>query len=272
MMTNIDPKKIINVAHAAAELLKKYYNESELIVEKKSDSSPVTIADKESSILISAELKKLYPNIPIVSEENNAQESLKIIKKHSQFWLIDPLDGTWSFIQKKANFTINIALIKDGKPIWGLIQSPMYNTAYYVDKKGNAVKDDGKNITKLSPKKISKSGIDFLVSNQNLDQKLQDFISQYKVKTITPVPGANKFTLMAEGEGDVYPRFKPTGLWDTAAGHALLNAVGGEVFDLEGQPLQYDGGNLENPHFIAVTDRSIIDFSRISLSSNNVYS
>lgn len=269
MKANINIKKVLGIAHSAAQLLLDYYDVEDLEVERKGDNSPVTVADKESSQFISEELKKIYPNIPVVSEENDKELSLNIIKKCPKFWLVDPLDGTWSFIQKKSYFTINIALVKDGKPIWGLIQSPIFKTAYYIDEKGKAVKSEGKSVVKMLSKKISKAGIDFLVSNRNLDQKLQDFISYFKVKTITPVPGAIKFALMSEGKGDIYPRFRATGLWDTAAGQALLNAVGGEVFDIKGHPLRYNGVSLNNPDFIAVTDKSFIDFSKVSLSLSN---
>jgi 3'(2'), 5'-bisphosphate nucleotidase len=100
--------------------------------------------------------------------------------------------------------------------------------------------------------------MDFLVSHQNLNQRIQDYINQFQVNTITPIPSSIKFALIAEGKGDIYPRFKRTCIWDTAAGHALLNSVGGDIVDLQGNSLLYNSGILENPDFIAISSLAIL--------------
>lgn len=261
---DLSQKKEINhllkTAQSACKLVLEYYNNhTDLEIESKNDNSPVTIADKKSSDLIIKSLHELNNRIPVISEENPDAQNLDIIKKHKTYWLIDPIDGTWSFIKKKGYFTVNIALIKNGEPIWGLVASPLDNSSiYYIDHEDHACKlSDGK--TKLlKPKKIYDKGFDFLVSHQNLNQKTQDLISKFKIQTITPIASSIKLAFMAEGIGHIYPRYKPTCIWDTAAGHALLKRIGGEVFDATTmKPLRYNNSTLLNPNFIAVSDIGI---------------
>jgi 3'(2'), 5'-bisphosphate nucleotidase len=249
---------IIKIAQESAHLIMGYYNSALPEAERKSDNSPVTIADKHASEYIIAELAKINASIPVVSEENKEEDNIAIIKKHQTFWLIDPIDGTWSFIRKKGEFTVNIALIVEGQAVWGLIANPQDGAVYYMDEHNQCIKLYQKKHLVISGKDCSDSGLDFLVSHQNLNQRIQDYIAQFPVKTITPIPSSLKFALMAEGKGDIYPRFKRTCIWDTAAGHALLTAIGGGIYKLSGEPLNYNSGILENPDFIAVSRKEIL--------------
>jgi 3'(2'), 5'-bisphosphate nucleotidase len=250
---------IVSLSIKVNNLLLSYYN-SEFKISHKSDDSPVTDADHSASELIIEQLHKITPGISVVSEENDLDENLAIIKEKSIYWLIDPLDGTSSFISKKGVFTVNIALIVNGIAVWGLISSPLDGTVYYNDLHSTAVyKFDGKTSSMVQPKPIQKNAIDFLVSHQNLNQNTQDFITHFKINTITPIPSAIKFALLAEGKGDIYPRFKDTCTWDTAAGQALLNAVGGDVVNVEGKSLRYNLPTVKNPHFIAISSMKLID-------------
>lgn len=256
-----DVQLIIKAAKAASKVILDYYNNQlDLEVESKDDNSPVTIADKKSSEIIIKHLHELNHRIPVISEENPEEENLNIIKTHKTYWLIDPIDGTWSFIRKKGYFTVNIALVKNGIPIWGLILSPLDdNAVYYIDHKMKACKEVNGKHQEISASHVTKKGYDFLVSHQNLNQKTQDFISKFKVHTITPLPSSIKMAFMTEGMGHIYPRFKRTCIWDTAAGHALLKSVGGEVYHGETfEPLMYnDPTTLLNPDFVAVSDAKI---------------
>lgn len=251
-LSKISIQEIVVAAKQAGDIILEHYND-EIEVIQKSDNSPVTLADKLSSEYIITVLEKLHPKIPIISEENDEKENLKILHKHKLFWLIDPLDGTWVFINKKGTFTVNIALIEDGAPIFGVLHSPLDNATYYNDEV-SAYKVTKKGCKKIQPKIPSKEGYDFLVSNVNINQSTSDFIGKYRVNTITPIPSSIKLALLAEGKGDIYPRYKPTYSWDTAAGHAILRAVGGEVYDISGEPLVYNRETLLNPSFIAVAD------------------
>jgi 3'(2'), 5'-bisphosphate nucleotidase len=251
--------ELVSLSVKANHLLISFYN-SEFKISHKKDHSPVTDADLAVSELIIAELTKITPGIKVVSEENDLNQNLDIIKNEKIFWLIDPLDGTSSFISKKGTFSVNIALIINGLAVWGLISSPLDGTVYYIAQDGMSVhKYDGESSIIIKPKKVDLKSIDFLVSHQNLNQNTQDFITKFNINTITPIPSGIKFALLAEGKGDIYPRFKDTCTWDTAAGHAILNAVGGDIVDLNGKSLRYNLPTISNPYFIAVSDICLID-------------
>ncbi len=253
-----DINALIDMTKEVCQIIMGYYKLLDKEVETKSDNSPVTIADRHASDFLTERLVKILPSLPVVSEEGNQTENIKIIKTCKKFWLIDPIDGTWSFIRKKGVFTVNIALIENGKPIWGLIANPQDNAIYYNSESGQCLKLLDDNIEILRAKEVSPRGVDFLVSHQNLNQRIQDYVNQFKINTITPIPSSIKFALIADGKGDIYPRFKRTCIWDTAAGHALLNSIGGDIIDLEGNSLIYNSGQLENPDFIAVSSLDIL--------------
>lgn len=242
---------IIKGASQAGQILMDYYNGGDNLVSHKEDNSPVSEADFASNQHICAMLQELTPNIAIVSEENDENENLKILKNARIFWLIDPLDGTWSYLERKGHFVINIALIVDGVPAWGLIESPLTGESFYMNQHKKCCYKSAQNEHSIIDfEKDFNDGIDFLVSQQNLDQRTQDFVNQYTIKTLTPISSALKFGLLANGIGDIYPRFKRTCIWDTAAGHAMLLACGGDIFDVNGDRLRYDG-SIYNPDFIA---------------------
>lgn len=262
MVRNIldfDLSKILALTFKVNELLVKYY-EADFEVFMKEDGSPVTNADKAASELIIKTLNNITPNVSVVSEENNNNDNLDIILKKELYWLIDPLDGTWSFIRRKGYFTINIALIYKGESIWGLIGSPLDNTVYFTGFDGKAYKQDSKGEKHvIQTKPININAVDFLISQRNIDDGFEEIIRNLKVKTVTPIPSAIKFALLAEGKGDVYPRFKNTCLWDTASGHAILTIMGGGIFNLQGVSLSYNTSEIINPSFIAISDAKFIN-------------
>lgn len=253
------PKQVAEIAKKAGTIVMTYYKKEDLDKSRKEDFSPVTEADIHSSEFIISELKKITPDTPVVSEENNVQDNLNIMNNYDEFWLIDPIDGTWSFIKGEGEFTVNIALIKNGAPIFGVIYSPLTNANYYNDMGGKAFKESNGIITEIFPNNSHDNGIDFLVSHQNLNQKMQDFVSKFEIKTVTPIPSSIKLALMAEGKGDIYPRFKPTSIWDTASGDAILRELGGGIMNAyTKEDLSYNT-QIENPHFIAYSSASLKD-------------
>jgi 3'(2'), 5'-bisphosphate nucleotidase len=254
---HLEIDKIVQIARDAGDIIMKYYEQSDIDIEQKDDKSPVTIADKKSSEFIVKELHKIHKNIPAISEEADANYNLDLMLKNKAYWLIDPIDGTWSFIRKRGVFTVNIGFIQNGQPIFGVIHSPLDGFTYYNIPTEGAFKTDGIQTNVINPNINNSGEYDFLVSHQNINQKTTDFVNKYKVKTITPIPSSIKLCMLAEGNGDIYPRFKPTYVWDTAAGHAILKEVGGEVYNAKGQPLTY-ATQLENPSFVAVASSSII--------------
>ena len=251
------PKEVADIAKRAGSIVMTYYKKEDLDKSRKEDFSPVTEADIHSSEFIISELGRITPEIPVVSEENKAQDNLKIMNNCDEFWLIDPIDGTWSFIKGEGEFTVNIALIFQGKPIFGVVFSPLNNTNYYNDMKGKAFKDIDGIVTEISPNRSHTDGIDFLVSHQNLNQKMQDFVSLFEIRTITPIPSSIKLALMAEGKGDIYPRFKPTSIWDTASGDAILRELGGGIVNAYTKTELVYNQQIENPHFIAYSNPAL---------------
>lgn len=249
--------KIIDACNESASILLKYFNsDADLEIESKKDSSPVTKADTESSDNLIRALPKIL-DLPVMSEENTQAVNLDILKNHNKFWLIDPLDGTWSYIRGRDTFVINIALIENGEPIWGMIGMPVQDKIYYIDEHDElCISHCGKS-HKIKQPAPNAERIDFLVSSRNLTQKLEDFINQFEHKTVTPLASAIKFCIIAEGNADIYPRFKPTYSWDTAAGHALLRNIDGTILDANTfKELKYNK-KLLNPDFIALRDKNI---------------
>ena len=249
--------RIVKVARDAGDIVMKYYDQSSLDIEQKDDKSPVTIADKKSSEFIEKELYKIHKNIVCITEEADQKYNTDLLLNNKSYWLVDPIDGTWSFIRKRGVFTVNIGFVRDGQPIFGVIHSPLDGSTYYNIPHEGSFKTDGVQTNQIFTKFGKKDAYDFLVSHQNINQKTSDFINTYPVKTITPIPSSIKLCMLAEGKGDIYPRFKPTYIWDTAAGHAILKEVGGEVYNTKNQPLTY-ATQLENPSFIAVAASTIV--------------
>ena len=241
---------VINIAKQAGKIILQYYSNEKIETKIKADSSPVSIADLESNDFICACLNKLYPNIPIISEENEDN----LIETGDSFWLIDPLDGTQSFLNKEDEFTVNIGLIKNSVPVLGVVYLPVKDAVYYVDVDNIPYKQIGNNAPVIiGARAVSGEGSKVLISTNADKIKLAQYLANKKVMQIIPAASALKICLIAEGEADLYPRFGPTMEWDTAAGHAILSAAGGSIKNLGGEELTYGHGNNKyyNPDFIA---------------------
>ena len=218
---------------------------SGLKVELKEDGSPVTNADKEISNLIYKKLTELTPDIPIICEEQPVSDI-----DTSIFWLVDPIDGTRSYIKQESSFTVNIGLVKNNVPTCGFIYQPEAAKLYYTDAQGKLiVEQDGKPL-EVADSVISDNYI-ATVSSHYLNLATRYFLTQHSIIDIVRVPSSIKLCLVAEGVADVYPRFGRTMEWDIAAGHALIRAAGGDIVDTYGKALSYGKPNFENPHFLA---------------------
>jgi 3'(2'), 5'-bisphosphate nucleotidase len=217
-----------------------------LNIQKKSDDSPVTNADQEISNFIYANLTKLSPNIPIICEE----QPLKNVDNERQFWLVDPIDGTKSYVKNMDSFTVNIALINNKVPVIGLIYQPMLKKLYFTDPEGKfCIEQNGENVELLERKTNSHIAV---VSSRNFNEKTKDYIKENNFSEIIAIPSSIKLCMIAEGSATVYPKFGPTMEWDIAAGHALINASSGKVIDKStGQELLYGKADFKNPDFIA---------------------
>ncbi len=268
-MRNDELKIAIEASIEAGKAIMSFYNQ-DFDVEIKSDNSPITKADKKANEIINSYLLKT--GIPIISEENKQIDFLER-KKWNTCWIVDPLDGTKEFIKKNGEFTVNIALIREGKPIIGVIYVPEKEILYFgsvqsrkaykliqIEKK---VKID--NIINLAeliePKKSSKI-IRVVGSRSHMNLETSKFIERLNLKhsnseiKIVSKGSSLKFCLMAEGEADVYPRYAPTMEWDTAAGHAICNAVGLKVISTKTkEELKYNKENLLNSYFLVSNER-----------------
>lgn len=252
---------LIETAWKAGQAEMKVYRE-DIVVETKSDSSPVTVADKAAEEIILSSLAVIAPDIPIVSEE--AASDGYIPETGDIFFLVDPLDGTKEFIRKSDEFTVNIALIENNEPVFGLVYAPALAEIYLTtgpEEVGLATLDPDQPVPALSqmqftPLKTNKAaddGIYAVASKSHMTVETSDYLDNYTVKGLKSIGSSLKFCLLAKGEADLYPRFGPTMEWDTAAGHAVLKAAGGCVLNVDGTPFQYgkkETGYL-NPFFIA---------------------
>ena len=218
-------------------------------VETKADRSPVTEADRAADRLIVMGLQAADPGIPVISEEST---STGPPPPDGRFWLVDPLDGTREFIARTGEFTVNIALIEDGRPVLGVLHAPVQGETFIADGLGQAVRIVGNGAPRpISARRAPAEGPAVIASRSHRDAETDAFIAGLGPARIESAGSALKFGLLARGEADVYPRFGRTMEWDTAAGHAILKAAGGHVRDLNGRELRYGKAGFVNPPFVA---------------------
>jgi len=252
----------IEASLKAGEAIMQVYN-TEFDVELKDDKSPLTIADKSANNIINSFLRPT--DIPIISEENK-QIDYSVRSSWDTCWIVDPVDGTKEFIKRNGEFTVNIALVNEGKPQLGVIYVPANKTLYFADvakksafkvvllEHNTSYEDILKKAQPLSPKNKS-NAIEVVGSRSHMNDDTLAFVKELKEQgkqvSIVSKGSSLKFCLVAEGNADIYPRFAPTMEWDTAAGQAICNAVGVEVISKETeQPLAYNKENLLNPWFV----------------------
>jgi len=243
--------QVIALAVEAGELILGHYR-TEFDVEHKDDRSPVTVADNEANALIVAGLKRIAPDIPVIAEESVEAGDVPDVSG-GIFWLVDPLDGTKEFINKRDEFTVNIALVIDRRPVLGVVHTPAQDRLYAGYGPGTATRRKPRGVpTPISARVPPREGIVVAASRSHANaEALDDFLDGRAVTDRIVAGSALKFCLVAEGTADLYPRFGTTMEWDTAAGHAVLNAAGGSVLTTEGGDFLYAKPEFRNPHFIA---------------------
>ena len=224
-------------------------------VSYKDDSSPVTLADQAAEDIILRDLNELTPEIPIVAEESASNGDIPDVA--DIFWLVDPLDGTKEFISGGTDFTVNIALIEDGKPTFGIIYTPALGDIYIARNPSTATLQKVVNgvcvgaETSIHVRKADTDNLTALASKSHLDDDTKAFLEDLGIKDKTSAGSSLKFCVVAVGDADIYPRFGPTMEWDIAAGHAILSAAGGSLTNPDGSPFQYSKPNFRNGAFIA---------------------
>jgi 3'(2'), 5'-bisphosphate nucleotidase len=242
------------LALEAGERILQVYHGPDFEVRAKGDASPVTEADEAADAVISAGLRAAFPDVPLITEEQAESHALSA----STFFIVDPLDGTKEFVQRRGDFTVNIAYVQDGVPTHGVVYAPAKGRLFYTLPDGQAVEETGPFGPAPGPTRALKvstpdnAALMVVASKSHRDQATDDYISRYAVKDMTSAGSSLKFCLLATGEADLYPRLGRTMEWDTAAGDAVLRGAGGHVvrFD-DHQPLSYGKPGWGNPFFIA---------------------
>ncbi len=245
-----DRDAVLQLGWKAAETLLFYYG-GDVAVQRKSDASPVTQADHASHAILREGLKHITPNIPIISEEDTQH---KDVSEAEYYWLVDPLDGTKSFIKGTDEFTINIGLMHHHRPVWGLLVVPVMGLAYMggVNESAQRINKAGETSQiRCAAEPAAGEAKQVLVSFSHMDSQTQAFVDALDVVETRPSSSAYKFCLIADGGAHIYPRFGPTMEWDTAAGHAIVEAAGGSVVNPDGSLFEYGKETLKNGAFIA---------------------
>jgi 3'(2'), 5'-bisphosphate nucleotidase len=243
------------LALAAGARIMEIYEGPDFEVKVKSDASPVTEADEAADALISEGLRAAFPGVALVTEEQAASHAQDV----SSFLIVDPLDGTKEFVNRRGDFTVNIAWVEAGVPVRGIVYAPARGRMFYTLPDGSAVEEEGpfdpETPGALRPLRVSEpdnAALMVVASKSHRDQATDDYISRYKVRDMTSAGSSLKFCLVASGEADLYPRLGRTMEWDTAAGHAVLAGAGGRVLRFDDlTPLAYGKPGFANPFFIA---------------------
>lgn len=253
-MLKYDKKKaVINLALEAGEQIMAIYAQ-DFEVNYKEDSSPLTQADLASHHCIVNGLRDLTPHIPVLSEESS--DNVKSDRMNwDTYWLIDPLDGTKEFLKKNDEFTINIALVTNHQPVFGVVHAPALKITYWGDKISGAfkVKDGIEKVITVRSRPAKSADWVILGSRSHQSDEFKAFMKDYADADIVSMGSSLKLCLVAEGKADLYPRLGLTAEWDTAASQAVVEAAGGHVLSVpEMKSLTYnkDDKSLINPHFL----------------------
>jgi 3'(2'), 5'-bisphosphate nucleotidase len=248
-------REMRRLALLAGDRIMEIYARPDFEVRAKSDDSPVTEADEAADALISAGLARAFPDVLIVTEEQSGTHT----RQARDFLIVDPLDGTKEFVNRRGDFTVNIAFVQNGVPVRGIVFAPARGRMFYTQANGRAVEEIGPFDPKtpgalqvLAVSAPDNSALNVVASKSHRDAATDAYIAKYAVRDMVSAGSSLKFCLVAAGEADLYPRLGRTMEWDTAAGHAVLAAAGGQVLRFDDHmPLTYGKPGYENPFFIA---------------------
>lgn len=253
---SIDHRSVVDIAVAAGAAIMEIYSQ-DFAVEHKDDRSPLTAADLASHHLIVDGLRRLTPELPVLSEES-ASIAWEERRGWTRYWLVDPLDGTREFVKKNGEFTVNIALIENGETVFGVVYAPALEELHYGIRGVGAFVRDGDEDVPILSRKPASPPLRVAASRSHLDERTAAAMRRMGEVESQGLGSSLKFCRIAEGRMDVYPRFGPTSEWDTAAAQCVLEAAGGAVLTLDGQPLRYNHKeSLLNPDFIALGDAGL---------------
>ena len=258
-------ERVRDIALRAGEAILAVYN-SDFAVDRKEDTSPVTEADRRAEVLILEAIRREVTDaFPIVAEEEMAEGAMTQINA-GPFWLVDPLDGTKEFIKRQGEFTVNIALIENGRPQLGVVHAPAIGSTYWGSRHGAFATTGGARPWRIACRPMPEKGLVAVASKSHRDRdanphseanpkshrnpELEAFLAWFDLAESISSGSSIKFCLVAAGRADLYPRTGRTMEWDTAAGHAVVQFAGGSVTDMANRELTYGKPGFENPHFI----------------------
>ncbi|MEE4175031.1 MAG: 3'(2'),5'-bisphosphate nucleotidase CysQ [Xanthomonadales bacterium] len=255
----------VRIARDAGDAILEVYAEP-FEVMTKDDDSPLTRADLASHRVIVDRLRALTPNIPVLSEESEGITDAERLS-WSRYWLIDPLDGTKEFVNRNGEFTVNIALIDNHRPVLGVVHVPVSGQSYAGLVGIGAWRRDGEEEpTEISTRRPPASPPVVVGSRSHANPKLEACLAPIGAVELVSMGSSLKFCRVAEGAADLYPRLGPTSEWDTAAAQAVVEAAGGQVLELDGQPLAYNRKeSILNPYFLVAGDPGADWASRLDL-------
>ena len=245
---------IIAISRRAGAAINRIYREDFEVVQKQ-DASPLTQADLASHCLIRDALLALTPDIPFLSEESAALDYASRAN-WSEYWLVDPLDGTKEFIKRNGEFTVNIALVRDHEPVMGVVHVPVSGMTYWGMTGAGAMRvDRNGHAQAISVRRPCPDPAVVVGSRSHANPRLEQHLAALGSYELVSMGSSLKFCLVAEGKADFYARLGPTSEWDTAAAHAVVTAAGGQVVTLDGQALRYNcKASLLNPEFLVIAD------------------
>ncbi len=266
-LEKILPELLIEVRKIAIEAGEKIMEvyDSGFDIETKSDDSPVTTADLAANTVIDKGLKQLTHQFPVLSEES-AHLSFAERSARNTYWLVDPLDGTKEFINRRDSFTVNIALIHEGKSILGVIYAPALALSYFSCQGQGSFKQSGKDITvdseSIQARTIPENDAVFVGSRSHAGDAMQTFLNNFESDRgkydLQSMGSSLKMCMVAEGKADLYPRLWLTSEWDTAAAHCIVNEAGGRIVKTDMSPLLYNTkDSLLNPYFFAIGNNDV---------------
>lgn len=248
---------VVSLAREAGRATLKVY-ESSFEVSHKSDQSPLTEADLASHEIICSALATFEPRLPILSEESYDDDDYSKRSGWRDYWLVDPLDGTKEFVNRNGEFTVNIALISNHRPVLGVVHVPVSDVTYTGCTGAGAERRDGSGAgEEICVRPLASSSVRVVGSRSHRGKSLDRFLDNLGDYEFIGVGSSLKFCLVAEGRADIYPRLGPTSQWDTAAAQCVVESAGGRVTDTDGRTLRYNTRReILNPSFLAYGDTS----------------
>ncbi len=250
-MFDMNIQKVIEIAREAGEAIMEIYKKGDFGVEAKSDNSPLTIADLAASEIILRGLRENFPEIPIMSEEEE-DDPYEERKNWTKFWCVDPLDGTKEFIKRNGEFTVNIALVEDGVPLAGVVYAPALEEVYWSDGERSWKEVDGE----VEEMVVSKPKDKFILVGSRSHQTpdllafMEEKKNEFKEVYLVSKGSSLKMCMVADGTAHAYFRGGPTMEWDTASGHAVVRTAGANLTQIDGSKFEYNKENLLNPGFV----------------------